>query len=134
MLKIPCDILVPAAVGDVLDEENAADVRASVVVEAANHPTTPDADQILGERNITVVPDILANGGGVTVSYFEWTQNIQRYRWELETVERELAKVMQRAYAAVRETAAKDGITLRDAALSLALGRVAQASRLRDSD
>jgi glutamate dehydrogenase (NAD(P)+) len=132
LLALDCDILVPAALGDVIDETNAASVRAPLVVEAANHPTTPEGDEILMQRGVTVIPDILANGGGVTVSYFEWTQNVQQFRWDLEVVEKELSKTLKRAYAAVRERAQRDNLSMREAALSIAVSRVAQAIRLRD--
>lgn len=132
LLAADCDILVPAALGDVIDETNAASIRAPVIVEAANHPTTPEGDAILMERGVTVIPDILANGGGVTVSYFEWTQNVQQFRWDLDVVEKELAKTLKRAYAAVRERARHDGVSMREAALCIAVDRVAEAIRLRD--
>jgi len=132
LLALDCDILVPAALGDVIDEHNAGSVRAPLVVEAANHPVTPAGDAVLTDRGITLIPDILANGGGVTVSYFEWTQNVQQYRWDLETVQRELAKTLLRAYAAVRDLALQDGTSMREAALDIAVGRVARAIRLRD--
>ncbi len=130
--SLPCDIFVPAALGDVLDEETASVLKAKVVVEGANHPTTPEGDEVLNRRGIAVIPDILANGGGVTVSYFEWAQNIQQYRWEAEAVDRELAKTMKRAYASVRDLAMRQELSMRDAAYSIALGRVAQAIQLRD--
>jgi glutamate dehydrogenase (NAD(P)+) len=125
------DVLIPAALEDVITAENAKDVRAQIVVEAANGPTTPEADQILRERGVTVVPDILANAGGVTVSYFEWAQNIQQFRWELDHIVGELEKAMRRAYAAVREVAKEKAVDLRTAAFVLAIRRVGQAALSR---
>ncbi len=131
ILSLPCDILIPAAIGDVITEKNCDDVRAPVIIEAANHPLTAEADEALVERGSTVVPDILANAGGVTVSYFEWVQNIQQFRWESQRVTSELAKIMTTAYRSVRDAAAADGLTLRQAAYKIAVSRVAQAIKLR---
>ena len=121
------DVLIPAALEHVITKENADDVRAGIVVEGANAPTTPEAHEILERRGVTVVPDILANAGGVTVSYFEWAQNIQRFRWDHERVTRELEKVMLEAYGAVREVAKERNLDLRTAAFVLAVQRVARA-------
>jgi glutamate dehydrogenase (NAD(P)+) len=131
LLTLNVDILVPAALGDVLHEGNARDVRARLVVEGANHPTTPDADDILHERGITVVPDIYANAGGVTVSYFEWVQNLQQFRWNEEKVDLELRRTMDAAYDDLKRVRAEHGTDLRTAAFVLAIGRVAEATRLR---
>jgi glutamate dehydrogenase (NAD(P)+) len=128
VLTWPCDVLIPAAIEDVLTADNAGDVRAAIVVEGANAPTTPDADEILRRRNIEVIPDILANAGGVTVSYFEWAQNIQQYRWDLERVRTELERTMARAYASVRAMATERRTDLRTAAFALALQRVGRAT------
>jgi glutamate dehydrogenase (NAD(P)+) len=132
LLAVDCDILVPAALGDVITGSNAASIRAPLIVEAANHPTTPEGDAVLHENGITVIPDILANGGGVTVSYFEWTQNVQQFRWDLEVVEKELEKTLKRAYEAVWQRSLREEISMREAALCIAVSRVAQAIRLRD--
>ena len=125
------DVLIPAALEAAITEDNAADVRASIVVEAANAPTTPAADAILNERGIFMIPDILANAGGVTVSYFEWTQNIQRFSWELDRINDDLDKTMRKAYRSVLETAQKEGIDMRTAAFVLAIRRVARAALSR---
>ncbi|MCZ6603161.1 MAG: glutamate dehydrogenase, partial [Planctomycetota bacterium] len=131
LLTMDCDVLIPAALGGVLTRENAAEIRAKIVLEGANGPTTPEADQILNKRGILVVPDILANAGGVTVSYFEWVQNIQRYEWDLEHINRELRRVLQRAYARVRKEGKSRGVPLRTAAFIVAVGRVGTATVLR---
>jgi glutamate dehydrogenase (NAD(P)+) len=132
VLEVECDILIPAAIQGVIHAGNAEAIRAPLVVEAANGPTTPVADRILQDRGVTVVPDILANAGGVTVSYFEWVQNIQQFRWEIEDVNAELTKKMTRATGLVLErAAAADGYSLRDSAFDLAVQRVAQAADLR---
>jgi len=125
------DVLIPAALEGAITEDNAADVRASIIVEAANAPTTPGADAILHDRGIFVIPDILANAGGVTVSYFEWTQNIQRFRWELERINAELGKTMRRAYRAVSDVAQQEQVDMRTAAFVLAIRRVARAALSR---
>ncbi len=131
VLTWDADILIPAAIEDVLTKDNAGDVRAKLVVEGANGPTTPEADAILHERGIHVIPDILANAGGVTVSYFEWVQNIQQFRWEEDRVRDELSKVMRRAYAAVREVQREKKIDMRAAAFALAIRRVGRAAMSR---
>jgi glutamate dehydrogenase (NAD(P)+) len=131
LLTLDVEILVPAALGGVLDRWNARNVQAPLVVEGANAPTTPAADALLAERGITVVPDILANAGGVTVSYFEWVQNLQQFRWTEEKVDQELKSIMETAYAAVKELAEEHGVSLRTAAFMLAIQRVAKAVQLR---
>ena len=130
--SVPCDWLVPAALGGVITrEQNARRIDCKVVVEGANEPTTPTADLILEERGIPVVPDFLANAGGVTVSYYEWSQNLQQYRWSHERVNQELKATITKAYTAVRDLAKAKGVTLRTAAYAIALQRVADAERLR---
>ena len=131
LLTGPCDVLVPAALGQVIGSDNATDVQASVVLEAANYPVTPDGDKVLGDRGVTVVPDVLANAGGVTGSYFEWSQNIQQFRWKEERFNAELRDRMRLAYEATADTAAELGCTLRQAAFAIGIRRVAHASRLR---
>lgn len=131
ILTWDADILVPAALGDVLTGEDADSVRASVVVEAANAPTTPDADRIFADKGIAVIPDILANAGGVTVSYFEWAQNIQQYSWELDRVNRELARIMSQGYQSVMRIANEKKVELRVAAYLLGIQRVGRAATSR---
>ena len=125
------DVLVPAALENAIHENNVSDVKASIIVEGANAPTTPQAHQSLVDRDVLVVPDILANAGGVTVSYFEWAQNIQQFKWDEDRVNLELDKKMSRAYRSVRETAAQHGIDLRTAAFVLAIRRVGKAALSR---
>jgi glutamate dehydrogenase (NAD(P)+) len=125
------DVLVPAALEDSIHKDNAAGVKASIVVEGANAPTTPEADEILNEKGVLIVPDILANAGGVTVSYFEWAQNIQQFKWDEERVNAELDKKMARAYTSVREVAQKYDVDMRTAAFVLAIRRVGKAALAR---
>ncbi|CAN5457551.1 Glu/Leu/Phe/Val dehydrogenase [soil metagenome] len=131
LLTLDVEILVPAALGNVLTGRNARDVRARLIAEGANHPTTPRADEIFIERGITVLPDIFANAGGVTVSYFEWVQNLQQFRWSEERVDTELRAIMNTAYDSIREIATEFSTDLRTAAFVLAIRRVAEATRLR---
>lgn len=124
------DVLIPAALGGVLHANNAAAVRAKYIVEAANNPTTPEADEIFLKNGIMVVPDILANAGGVTVSYFEWVQNRQHFKWDLERVRQELEKVMHDSFDRVWKIAEDKKIPLRTAAYVLGIGRVGRATVL----
>jgi glutamate dehydrogenase (NAD(P)+) len=126
-----CDILVPAALQCVLTKANAEKVRARIIAEGANLPTTPEADAILTRRGVTILPDILTNAGGVTVSYFEWAQNLQQIFWEEDHVNSEMHKILTRAYRQVAEQAAREKITFREAAYTIAIERVARAERLR---
>ncbi len=131
LLALDVDVLVPAALGGVITSENARDVRADLIVEGANGPTTPAADQILRERGVAVLPDILANAGGVTVSYFEWVQNSQRFRWTAERVADELERILLAAFEAVASRAEGGGVPYRIAAFEIAVERVARATELR---
>lgn len=131
LLALPCDILVPAALENQITGRNANQVRARLIVEGANGPTTPEADAILREKGILVVPDILANAGGVIVSYFEWVQDLQFYFWDLEEVNRNLERVLVRAFGEVASLAQQEGVDMRMAASMLAIRRVAEAMRLR---
>jgi len=134
LLELKCDILVPAALGGVITKLNADRIKARIVAEAANSPTTTSADEILNDRGILVLPDILTNAGGVTVSYFEWVQNLQQFQWEEDQVNSELEKIMIRAYVQVREVARKERVPLRTAAYMLAIRKVAEAERLRGNE
>ncbi|MCD0459258.1 Glu/Leu/Phe/Val family dehydrogenase [Roseiconus lacunae] len=124
------DILIPAALGGVITEENAHQISAKAIIEAANGPIDPDADVILNDRGITILPDILANAGGVTVSYFEWVQNRQHYRWSLDRVRQELDRTLSDAFENVWQTAHEREISLRDAAFMIGISRVRRASEL----
>jgi len=127
LLMIDCDVLIPAAIEGQLTEENAGQVRAHVIIEAANGPTTPEADEIFEERGILVVPDILANAGGVTVSYFEWVQDLQAYFWDEDEVNHKLRTIMERGYVDVLDLAEEHKSTMRLAATMLGVSRVAEA-------
>jgi glutamate dehydrogenase (NAD(P)+) len=131
LLELDCDVLIPAALGEVINRQNADKIRARVIVEAANHPTTPDADKILEERGLKIVPDILANAGGVTGSYFEWAQNIQQFKWKEDRFNAELQDAMQKAFDACASFADRRCVSLRKASFAIGIERVARASRLR---
>ena len=131
IFSIESDILVPAAIENVITEENAPSISTKLVLEAANHPVTPEADRILSERGIPLLPDILVNGGGVTVSYFEWTQNLQQFSWPEARVNEELKRRIVSAYEAVTAKAGETGQTFRQAAFEIGVERVATAARLR---
>ena len=131
LLTGACDVLIPAALDEQLHEDNAGAVQAHLVVEAANYPTTPGGDKILGDRGITVIPDVLANAGGVVGSYFEWAMNIQQFQWAEQRFNDELATKLHTAYAATAAFAEAHHCTLRQAAFAIGIDRVAAASRLR---
>ncbi len=131
LLLVDCDVLLPAALGNVITEENVQDIRAKIIIEGANGPTTPEADEYLIKKNIPVVPDIFANAGGVIVSYFEWVQNVQQFRWRLERVNQELKLLMLDAYSEIKSLAQSNECDMRTAAFTLAISRVARATALR---
>jgi glutamate dehydrogenase (NAD(P)+) len=131
LLTMKCDILIPAALENVITLHNAEAVKARIVAEAANGPTTPHADEILARRGITVLPDILANAGGVTVSYFEWVQNQEGLMWDADEVNARLQKIMVRAFHEMVETMRKHHVPPRAGAMILAVGRVAEATLVR---
>ena len=131
LLEMECDFLVPAALGGAIHIGNAAKIRARMVVEGANNPVTPGGEAILNDRGVPCLPDLLVNSGGVTVSYFEWVQNIQRFPWDLDRVNGALEEILVRAYREVRDTVAKDKITYRAAAFSIAVDRVVKALELQ---
>ena len=131
LLEQPCDILIPAAVGSQIRADNADRIKATLVAEAANGPTTPEADVILRERGVTVIPDILANAGGVVVSYFEWVQGLQYYFWRESEITARLQEIMTRAFNRVWALGSKEGTDLRTAALMEGIRRVAEAYRVR---
>jgi glutamate dehydrogenase (NAD(P)+) len=131
LVAVPCDVLIPAALGGMLHERNVERTRCRLIVEGANSPTTPLADRVLAERGVYVVPDVVANAGGVIVSYFEWVQNLQHFRWEEREVNDRLGNIIRRAFREVRTRARRDGLSLREAAFDLALSRVVEASQTR---
>jgi len=131
LLQLDVDILVPAAIEGQITKENAARVKAQIVAEGANGPTTPSADAILGDKGVFVIPDILANGGGVTVSYFEWVQNTQKLFWQQEDVNMRLDSIMTRAFHEVLDIAQRNKVDMRTAAYMLAVQRVARAAEVR---
>jgi glutamate dehydrogenase (NAD(P)+) len=131
VLAAECDVLVPAALQSVITKQNASRVRARIIAEGANLPTTPEADEILNARGVRILPDVLANAGGVTVSYFEWAQNLQQVFWEEDRVNAEMEKILLRAYRQVAEKASLARISMRAAAYTIAVERVARAERLR---
>jgi glutamate dehydrogenase (NAD(P)+) len=131
LLLTPCDILVPAALERQITATNAAELDCGMIVEAANGPTTPAADEIFARRGIEVIPDVLANGGGVTVSYFEWVQDQQKYSWQGEEVVTRLRLTLEDALARVVEAQQRHGVDWRTAAQAVAIERVAEAARLR---
>jgi len=131
LLTCECDVLVPAALGNVITEENMQDIRARFIIEGANAPTTPQADEYLMSKGVIIVPDIFANSGGVIVSYFEWVQNIQQFRWRIDRVNQELKSHILDSYREITSIAKDNECDMRTAAFQLAISRVARASALR---
>lgn len=131
LLALECEVFIPAALGGLLNESNADSMRCRVVIEGANSPTTPAADRILADRGVTVIPDVLANAGGVVVSYFEWVQNLQHFRWEEKEVNQRLQTIMRNAYREVTGCGERDGTAMRVAAFQTGIERVLEASRAR---
>ncbi|HZG17722.1 MAG TPA: Glu/Leu/Phe/Val dehydrogenase [Candidatus Bathyarchaeia archaeon] len=131
LLEKPCDILIPAALGGQITKDNAARLACKIVIEAANGPTTAEAESILQERGIVVVPDILANSGGVIVSYFEWVQNNQGFYWDIETVDKLLQEKMEESFRKAAETSQQYGVSMRKAVYMVAVRRLAEAARVR---
>jgi glutamate dehydrogenase (NAD(P)+) len=131
LFEVECDVVVPAALEGIITEKNADRIGARIIVEAANGPTTPEADEILHDRGVHVVPDILANAGGVTVSYFEWVQGLQAYFWTEDEVNARLRRIMEDSYVDVLELAEDRKVTMRQAATILGVQRVAEAHTTR---
>ena len=131
LLALKCDVLLPCATQAQIRADNADKIRAKVIVEGANGPTTPEADQMLGDRGVVIVPDILANAGGVIVSYFEWVQDLQNFFWAEEEVNTKLSRIMRGAYAQVDQTMHSHKTDMRTAALIIGVKRVADATITR---
>lgn len=131
LLEATCDILIPAALENQITEKNANRINARIIAEGANGPTTPEADDIINDRGILLLPDIYANAGGVTVSYFEWVQALQAFPWSEQQVNERLRLIMQRAYEAIKETTEKHDVSFRTGAMLRAIDRVAEFTRIR---
>ena len=131
LLATECDVLIPAALGGMIHEANADSINCKLIVEGANSPTTPVADAILADKGVFVVPDVMANAGGVVVSYFEWVQNLQHFRWSEDEVNDRLSDIMRTAYRTVADRAKEDDVSLRVAGYSIGIERVLEAARLR---
>ena len=128
---MPCDILIPAALESQITAANAGDITARMVIEGANGPTTPEADDILHDRNVLVVPDVIANAGGVTVSYFEWVQDFSSFFWTEDEINARLVRIMKDAFAGVWQVAQDNQVSLRTATFIVACKRILQARELR---
>jgi glutamate dehydrogenase (NAD(P)+) len=131
LLDIECDVFIPAALGGMIHKGNADRLRCRMLVEGANSPTTPAADEILTDRGVHIVPDVMANAGGVVVSYFEWVQNLQHFRWDEDDVNERLVKIMRKSYGEVSERAKADEVSFRLAAYEIGIERVVGAAQTR---
>jgi glutamate dehydrogenase (NAD(P)+) len=131
LVAVECDVFIPAALGGMIHEQNADRMQCKMLIEGANSPTTPAADAILNDKGVYVIPDLMANAGGVVVSYFEWVQNLQHFRWEEREVNDKLGTIMRRAYREVSSRAKEEGIPLRESAYLVGIERVVEASRTR---
>jgi glutamate dehydrogenase (NAD(P)+) len=131
LVAVPCDVFIPAALGGMIHEGNAARMDCKVLVEGANSPTTPAADQILRDKGVYIIPDVMANAGGVVVSYFEWVQNLQHFRWDEREVNDKLGTIMRRAYREVSARAKEEKLDLRESAYLVGIERVVEAARVR---
>jgi glutamate dehydrogenase (NAD(P)+) len=131
LLQIPCDVLLPAALGGLIHEGNADSINCRVLLEGANSPTTPGADDILADKGVYVIPDVMANAGGVVVSYFEWVQNMQHFRWEEREINDKLGNVMRRAFREVEAVSKEKQTNLRHASYEVGIKRVIETARMR---
>jgi glutamate dehydrogenase (NAD(P)+) len=131
LVAVECDVFIPAALGGMIHEGNADRMQCRMVIEGANSPTTPAADRILADKGTYVIPDVMANAGGVVVSYFEWVQNLQHFRWEEREVNDKLGTIMRRTYREVSSRAKEEGIPLRESAYLVGIERVVSAARTR---
>ena len=131
LVAVPCDVLIPAALGGMIHEHNADLIRCKMLIEGANSPTTPAADRILRDKGVYVIPDVMANAGGVVVSYFEWVQNLQHFRWDEREVNDKLGTIMRRAYREVAARAKEENLHLREGAYLVGIERVAEAAHIR---
>ena len=131
LLALECDVFIPAALGGMIHKDNAERMNCRMMVEGANSPTTPSADSILNDKGVTIVPDVLANAGGVVVSYFEWVQNLQHFRWDEDQVNERLGEIMRRAFHEVADRAKENDTPMRPAAYELGIERVVEAASTR---
>jgi glutamate dehydrogenase (NAD(P)+) len=131
LLGVECEVFIPAALGGMIHRDNADRMRCRMMVEGANSPTTPSADSILNDKGVLIVPDVLANAGGVVVSYFEWVQNLQHFRWEEDHVNEQLGEIMRRAFREVADRAGENDTPMRPAAYELGIERVVEAASTR---
>jgi glutamate dehydrogenase/leucine dehydrogenase len=131
LVALECDVFIPAALGGMVHRDNAERMRCRMMVEGANSPTTPSADSILNDKGVVIVPDVLANAGGVVVSYFEWVQNLQHLRWSEEQVNERLGEIVRRAFHEVADRAKENGTPMRPAAYELGIERVVEAASTR---